>query len=143
MSKRNKTKKRRIAEPQSQSSKIPREVTEAAVWDYSEEQVVFSFKSCDTRQYQLRELTREQLACLENTLVKMSKMKWKDIPGDHGLDYGPVTNPSNLRATIPQCVPPDCRLDYFDTSQKIRIFGYRYKNVFYIVWFDKNHVIYP
>ena len=70
-------------------------------------------------------------------------MKWKDIPGDHGLDYGPVTNPSNLRATIPQCVPPDCRLDYFDTSQKIRIFGYRYKNVFYIVWFDKNHVIYP
>ena len=72
MSKRNKTKKRRIAEPQSQSSKIP---VKSQKQQYG---IIPKNKLCSPLNPVILgsisfELTREQLACLENTLVKMSK----------------------------------------------------------------------
>lgn len=60
----------------------------------------------------------------------------------NGLRYKPVVLSGKV-PKLPDSFPSDADLYEFRCSQVCRIFGYKVNSVFYIVWFDPRHQVFP
>ena len=110
--------------------------------DYDSAKAVFSFEHCCDKHYTVRDLVAGEFKALHKQLQLMSRMDWRTIRAHRGLEYSPA-NESCIRVPKPQSVPDDCSIDYFRVNQKFRVYGYRAQNLFYFIWFDRNHEILP
>lgn len=72
--------------------------------------------------------------------VKLESLTWKEIYNDKGLNF---ERNKNIALCLPQGFPPDANLCSMRVNDKKRVYGYRVKDFFYIVWFDKNHEVCP
>ena len=71
---------------------------------------------------------------------KIEKLSWKQIQSDPGLNF---ERNKNIALPLPSNFPPDANLCSIRVNQKMRLYGYRVREFFYIVWFDKNHLVCP
>ncbi len=76
----------------------------------------------------------------ERIFQKIEKLSWKQIQSDPGLNF---ERNKNIALPLPSNFPPDASLCSVRVNQKIRLYGYRVREFFYIVWFDKNHKVCP
>lgn len=109
-------------------------------WD-RDDYPVFSFRHADNNRYLLSEWQEDELKSLIETFKKMESLKWSEINKHKGLNCKPV-DPDVLPAELPEMVSPDVTILQIRVSKKARIFGYRIKNVFHLIWFDRNHDVF-
>lgn len=116
-----------------------------------EEQINFSFRYYDTRN------NKYCISCWEKHLIAKALNALKDISNK---TYGEINHsrttyhfyPVRWEQTIEKSGFP-CRganeLEAFHfalvgvNGQLARVYGSLYKNTFYIIWFDLNHIIWP
>lgn len=92
------------------------------------------FSQCDDNKYQLWTLNKEQLKRFVSFAKKIENMKWVDINNSTSINY---ENINNLKK--PDFISNDINLKSMRVDKKFRIYGYRMRNDFYIIWFDPNH----
>ncbi len=96
---------------------------------------VLKFGSCHEK-YPLWDLNKSELKNFIDYAKKVESLSWKEIKIYQGLKYENLPN-INPR---PDNIDNDITLSSMRLSNKFRIIGYREKEYFCIVWFDKNHV---
>jgi len=101
---------------------------------------VFSFMDTCHNHFQLDELTRQELKQLIDQLRMFSKMTWGEVRKVKG--FQPV-NPSTFSKSLPTHLSPDIKIFECRVTGKIRLFGHRIRNAYHIIWFDRNHEVYP
>ena len=135
-------KKPRIQQPpKNQGKRIPDGAVGVRA-EYDSAKAAFSFEHCCNKRFAVCDLERNEFRILHKQLQLMSLMDWRTIKDHPGLEYGPA-NESCIRAPRPRSVPDDCSIDYFRVNDKFRVYGYRAQNLFYPIWFDRNHEILP
>lgn len=82
----------------------------------------------------------DELVSLVDTFKKVESMNWSDIFKDVGLKW---ERNKQISTKLPSDFPIDAKLCSLRVSGKMRLYGYRAQEYFYIVWFDKNHEICP
>lgn len=81
-----------------------------------------------------------ELRLLIDSFKKVEKLTWQQIFTDTGLKW---ERNKNIAIQLPSNLPEDIKLYSFRVNQKMRVYGYRAQEFFYIVWFDKNHIVCP
>lgn len=92
-------------------------------------------KKCLLSQWHEKEL-KDLIKCF----IKVESKTWSEIKVDSGLKYEIV---KQIAIPPPDNIPPDVRFGSLRVNDKNRLYGYRLTDTFYIVWFDKNHVVCP
>lgn len=95
---------------------------------------ILKFIMCDDNKYQIYNLNQRELKEFLKFAKKVEQLEWKDIRKDVGLKYKSLNN-----LCPPSYISKDITLHSMRASQKFRIIGYKEKEFFYIVWFDKDH----
>ncbi|SFI89652.1 MAG6450 family protein [Thermoflavimicrobium dichotomicum] len=100
---------------------------------------VFSFTSCDENRHCLWDLEHKELKELMSFFKKMGSMSWIDVKQYRSFRW--ETYDQSEIKNLPKDIPPDAKIIHLKPSPKFVIFGYRIGQVFYIVWFDRNHKV--
>ncbi|TNJ64552.1 hypothetical protein FE784_19945 [Paenibacillus hemerocallicola] len=74
-----------------------------------------------------------------STFKMFSEMSWDDILNHDGLDYKPYT-PSG-QSWFENTPFHNTKIYKFRTSQKLRCFGFREEDIFYVLRFERDHKI--
>jgi len=82
-------------------------------------------------------LDKNQLRDFLGSLSSMEKVDWRMIGTVKGLHYRSVKD--GLCHPKPQEIPEDCNVSKFSFCREGRVYGYRVKGIFYIVWVDLEH----
>jgi hypothetical protein len=107
-------------------------------YDFRRGKFAFEFV-CDNRCC-LSDWQGQELKLLIDSFKKVEKLTWQEIFVDQGLKW---ERNKNIAIPLPNQLPKDTKLCSFRVNQKMRIYGYRAQELFYIVWFDKNHIVCP
>lgn len=123
--------------------RIPNSAFEAEEENTNGLSPLFSFKHLCTNHFQLHEWGSEELKSLTDTFIKMEQQSWTDIMKQRkrGLGYA-VVDPSTFSKSLPRHISPDVSIIEIRVTQKARLFGYRWRNIFNVIWFDRNHEVY-
>lgn len=121
-------------------SKITSKATEKPAINYNECCGRFGFLSVCDNHCLLSEWHGSELSELIGCFKKVERTIWKNILKDDGLDY---KRHHHINLPLPKNFPPDATLDSIRVNQKMRLYGYRLNDVFYIVWFDREHLVCP
>jgi hypothetical protein len=79
----------------------------------------------------------------------LTTMTWQQVissggrPGNKvGLGYTPYED-HKVKPGRPGCVPTGSPIVGVRASRKMRLFGFYFEHVFYVLWFDRKHEISP
>ncbi|HLO48869.1 MAG TPA: hypothetical protein VK211_10685 [Kamptonema sp.] len=143
-------KKNQILNPAQKNHKtrIPEQATQLAESSSTdEEHPSFRFTYADKNRWLLSDWTSQEINELIEGLKKIEKYTWGQIKGHgskkRGESVGTGYKLINKHPTLPENVPEDVRLSEMRIDEKKRIFGFRLKSVYYIIWFDRNHEVCP
>ena len=138
----NKKKKRIPIEKKKKGNRLPQEVAEVQETGSTDHlNPVFSFDSTCKNHFQLNELTKGELDQLIDSLRIMSSLSWAEVKKYKGLRFkGPL---EHYNATLPEWLDRDVDVFEFAFSKRGRVFGYKSGRIFHIIWFDRNHDLYP
>lgn len=145
MSKRNKRKIKyqKNDNRQLRGKKIADEAFETTfIQDTDDMTPTFSFKSCSNNRFKLSEWQPKEIEQLISVFKKLESCSWKEIRRNKGFGYK-IVDPDTFSCNLPENISPDETIIELRVSKKARLFGYRGKNIFYIIWFDRNHEVYP
>jgi hypothetical protein len=101
----------------------------------------FSFKSCDENQFTLSKWQPKEIEQLISTLKRLEHCTWQQIKNNKGFGYKKV-DPDTLNYALPEYISPDETIIELRVSKRARLFGYRSRNIYHIIWFDRNHDVY-
>lgn len=107
-------------------------------YDKRKGRLAFSYvchKKCSISDWAGQELTQ-----LIDTFKKFESLNWEEIFKDSGLNW---ERNRNIALKTPDYMAEDAKLHSIRVSKKMRIYGYRAQQYFYIIWFDKNHEVCP
>ena len=128
-----------VKKPKQPTFKVPFSALESTDdVDYNEMTPVFKFSNVDDNKWVLHEWQKPELKALIKCFKKMEKLSWKAIRMDTGLQMKKLKN-----IIPPPHISPDVELYEIRVNQEQRIHGYVYNNIFYIVWFDRDHSVCP
>ncbi|OPY59352.1 MAG: hypothetical protein A4E56_03239 [Pelotomaculum sp. PtaU1.Bin065] len=131
----------RIPKKVKRSKKIPvKAILSDEPLSHDGEYPVFSFKFCSDNHCLLSEWDGEEIAELIRTFKKMESLTWTGVFKHGGLRYKYIDNYSK---PLPLMVSKDETIGEIRVSKQSRIFGFRNRNVFHIIWFDNKHEICP
>ena len=99
-----------------------------------------SFSYVDNTRWQLSKWKGNELTDLIKCFKKMESMSWSQIKVHSGLRYKSLTDPPNINNDNISEDVTICEMRVCDVK---RIHGFRDKNVFCIVWFDRDHSVCP
>ncbi|WYP28464.1 hypothetical protein NSQ54_10310 [Alkalihalobacillus sp. FSL W8-0930] len=104
----------------------------------------FSFKHACNHHFQLSDWQSIELAELIECFRKLESQSWTNImkQSKRGLGYCKV-DPKTFSKSLPEYISPEHTIIELRVNKKARLFGYRWENVFHIIWFDRNHDVYP
>jgi hypothetical protein len=102
---------------------------------------VFSFKHVCNNHYYLTDWRSEELQRLIDTFRTMESLNWSEVIRYKGLGFK-IVDPKTFSTDLPEVISPDISIIEFRVSKRARLFGYRDKNIFNIIWFDRNHEVY-
>ena len=109
--------------------------------DYNKLNPVFSFIYLD-KKYSIDECTLEDKSKFFSKLVKLSQMTWQDIISTHRHGLGSETIKKDAIKCSINNVPEGCTFIALRFSEKKAMVGFRDKNIFHIVWFDRDFTLY-
>ena len=105
---------------------------------------VFSLEKIVGDDYCFSELEDIDKKRFAESIFKRRSLKWKEIKGlnRHKLGFEKIPK-SQIKGSIPNFITEDVK-DFlsFRFSEMKPMVGYREKNIFYILWFDKNRTLY-
>lgn len=111
--------------------------------DYDKNRPVFSFYNIQ-KGFSLDDLENDEKFSFIKKIVLISQSKWIELKNANKNGYGceVLTNRNSIKATMPSCFPNDASIVVFRFHEKKPMIGFRQKDVFHIVWLDKNLTIY-
>ena len=120
---------------------IPRDIrTELNDVDYNLRKGKVAFENVVHNGCSITDWQGSELKLLIESFKKLETLTWKQILLDNGLNY---ERNKFIAIPLPSEFPNDAKLCSFRVNQKKRIYGYRAQEFFYIIWFDKNHIVCP
>lgn len=108
--------------------------------NYDERKGKLAFSSACNRRCLISDWQKSELENLIETFKKFESIEWKKIYDDSGLNW---ERNSHIAIKLPKSFPKDAKLHSIRVNGKMRLYGYRVQEFFYIVWFDKNHEVCP
>jgi hypothetical protein len=114
------------------------EVPESGSTDHM--QPVFTFNDTCPNHFQLHDWQYEELKHLTEKLRDLSKKTWAEIKSVKGFM---IVDQKNFSRNLPEYISQDATIYECRISKRARLFGHRARNVFCIIWFDRNHEVYP
>lgn len=112
--------------------------------DYNKMVPLFSLERLQNGDYCLSNLEKDDKAAFAESMFKRKSVTWNQIQqmDRHGLGYEKIAV-SSLNVVPPKFITEDqSNVIAFRFSGKKPMIGYRYKNVFYVLWFDHNFTVY-
>ncbi|MDQ4679890.1 hypothetical protein [Stenotrophomonas maltophilia group sp. RNC7] len=106
--------------------------------DYFKLNPVFKFSSIDKNKWTLYEWAPNELKDLMNTFNQMEQLTWNDVLKHSGLRVKIIRDIKQ-----PPHISPDESIYEIRVCKVKRIFGYIDKNIFNLVWFDREHSVCP
>jgi len=101
---------------------------------------VFSFSDTCHNHFPLESWQGSELKHLIDKLRDMSKRPWAEIRRNKGFI---IVDQRTFSTKLPDHLSEDLTIYEFRVSQRARVFGHRIHNSFHIIWFDRNHEVYP
>lgn len=103
---------------------------------------VFSLRhTC--KEYCLSKCTAEEKSAFADTLYKLSQLTWAELRSEGRLKIGSEKiKHSSMKTAIPPIVSPEVPLLAFRFCGKAPMIGFRDKDVFHILWFDRDFTAY-
>jgi hypothetical protein len=137
--------RQRIPHPTAGKSKRGRIPTPEAPQDYDQKPPLFSLERVQEGEHGYSALTTAEKAAFADSIYKRSGLKWIDLRRCDRHKLGTELIPrGQITAPIPAFITED--QDSFMVmrfSGKKPIIGFRERNIFYIIWFDRNFKVYP
>ena len=113
--------------------------------NYDNEDIVISFKYTCEKNFLLKDWNKpDDLKDLNSCLKTISQINWIQFLTHKGLN-AKVIRGENFTKELPSNISNDetiFEVRVSNSSSK-RLFGYRNKNIFYIIWFDLKHEALP
>lgn len=135
--------------PEAKSAKKTRVTPSNTAHSERNDNVLFSFESIDKNDYfNLDGTCHNWAAELFDTMQKVSKICMKDIyAGKYTAEGSPLRIHSHAKAKAPCKVPDNISLEDMwqirISANKGGIHGVFSDNIFYVIWFDPHHNLYP
>jgi hypothetical protein len=113
---------------------------------YNDLRPVFSLRHMREK-YSLEKCTSEQKQAFGCRMVELFQLKWSQIimASRHGFGCEKVS-PQSIKGDsipiIPEITPDDTPLLALRFSNKHPMVGYREKDIFHILWFDRDYTLY-
>jgi hypothetical protein len=101
---------------------------------------VFSFADACPNHFQLCDWHYEDLKHLMDKFRDYSKKTWAELYRQKGFIS---VDPSTFSQELPHYISPDVTIYECRISKRARLFGHRHRSVFNVIWFDRNHEVYP
>ncbi len=103
---------------------------------------VFSLQYIE-KSYCLSNCVQEEKAAFADTLHKLSKSEWVELKlaPRHGMGYEIIPQDS-IKTSIPKHITKDTNLIAFRFCGKAAMVGYREKQMFYVIWLDREFNLY-
>ena len=110
--------------------------------DYNRERPTFCLRFID-RVYCISCCEQDDKAAFADTLVQMSKLTWNELrqAHRHGIGSEKIERTA-IKRPIPSHITEDVALLAFRFSGKKSMVGYRMKEMFHIIWFDRDFTLY-
>lgn len=92
---------------------------------------------------------QDNMKSLFDAMRVASSMTWKQVQatGGHGKNAQgiafKVVNPKQAKRNLPENLAEDIDLAEIRITKKARIFGVRSESIFYVIWLDKDHQVFP
>lgn len=131
--------KKKTTRHKTKKTKVPPEaLTIKDDKDYYKMTPVFKFSSVDPNKWTLNEWKSNELKDLIKTFKQMEQISWDEIFTHHGLRPKKITN-----IRYPHYISPDETIYEIRVCKVKRLFGFINKNIFNILWFDRDHSVCP
>lgn len=99
---------------------------------------VFKFSNVDQNKWKLEEWQSRELKDLIDTFKKMEQLSWNDIFKHRGLNVKAIED-----VNYPKEISPDETIYEIRVCKVKRVFGFIDKNIFNLIWFDREHSVCP
>jgi hypothetical protein len=130
---------KKVATKEKKSGAVSK-ITERHHIDYNERHGRLAFLNACDKHCLLSKWRNNELDELIGCFKKVERSTWKNILRDDGLKY---ESHQYIDFPRPKDLPPDASLDSIRVTQRMRLYGYRSDDVFYIIWFDREHAVCP
>ncbi|MCB2218429.1 MAG: hypothetical protein KQH59_20405 [Desulfobulbaceae bacterium] len=103
---------------------------------------IFSLRDLE-KNYCVLKCELQDKAAFADTLRKISALTWAELKSNprHSLGYEKISR-SSLKVAVPGKISADVSFIAFRFSGKKAMVGYRDKEVFHILWLDRNFSVY-
>lgn len=112
---------------------------------YEDGKVRFSLRYCDTGDYCIRHVNKEEIKCLYKKLWHFENLTWKEFDQLHRENGATTEIEGTVSCTMLQRTYPFlqkfCHMRVGGTRKPFRVFAARDSDLFYILLFDKNGTI--
>lgn len=118
--------------------KIPENATKLQGISFDDTKAILSFLYADKTKWKLSSWKNTELDDLISCFQEIESLTWNDIKKSKGLKYGSVHNPPEINNNN---ISWDVDVKEMRVDRRKRIMGFRVQNIFYIVWFDRDHSV--
>ena len=113
--------------------------------DYERMPPIFSLERVQPTGYCLSDLCKDDKAAFAESIFKRKSLTWSEIKkiNRHSLGFEKIAR-SSIKASMPAFITED--VDHFLAFrfQGMKpMVGYRDRNIFFVLWFDKDFSLYP
>lgn len=98
----------------------------------------------------LSRCSKDEIRGYKDCVRKLSSMEWNEVlrssgKGENkaGLAFTPYSDNALKGVTRPSRIDPGLQICAVRASGKMRLFGFRIRQTYYILWYDRNHEIVP
>jgi hypothetical protein len=116
----------------------------SAITSYNACNPVFSLRHM-RKKYNLSKCTSEEKQAFVNQMIILSQLTWVKIiqSGRHGLGSEHISQDAISGDEIPKdIIKPDTNLLALRFDGKKAMVGFREKDIFHILWFDRDYTLY-
>lgn len=134
---------RRRANRSRAASAGPNEFPQRQPVDANRHPVLISFRYCQVgSDLCLSRCTRSETVQYLSLIKRLEQLTWNQAGQSDGTRLHRC-DPTGLKQPLPQEVSPDLTMYYARANQSLRLFGVRSERTFFVVWFDREHRVYP
>jgi hypothetical protein len=97
------------------------------------------------KKYNLSLCDSKEKSAFAEQMIKLSQLKWSEITeaNRHGLGSEHISQSAITGDKIPRdIIKPDTNLLALRFDAKKAMIGFREKDIFHILWFDRNYTLY-
>ena len=112
--------------------------------NYDDMPPVFSLERIQNNKYCFTKLEQQDQANFATAIYKRRQITWKEISQQsrHSLGYEKIATTA-IKTALPRFITEDVsNLMAFRFSGMKPMVGYRQKNIFFILWFDRDFTLY-